>query len=134
MRTFTVFEDDKPPSDKTCNSTGCAIGYCPAVFPKLCHYGDGSDTDVDTNISEPSTKCHGDSKNVIMSGNKSIENFGVAERLFDISLDDTKYLFMYTAYHKSHRGPKSVANRIRSYIKSYGDINKQSKAYNLEYV
>lgn len=94
-----------------CESVGCAIGWCPVVFPRSCQYYDNM--------------------YVVSKENRSIMDFDFATNHFSISMDQANYLFMPNAYHHSKRGPKSVASRIRSFVKNNGVVKTDTKAYQL---
>ena len=83
-----------------CTSTACAIGWTPVVFHR--HF-----------------KWNTEDQFVQL---KSIdkEDFDAVIDFFNISRDSCDYLFMPNYYPRSKRGPKSVANRIRNFVKSNG--------------
>jgi hypothetical protein len=96
-----------------CGSVGCAIGWCPVVFPRSCKYH----------------------KNmyVVSKEDQSIMDFEFAIEHFGISMAQAKYLFMPDAYHRSKRGPKSVASRIRNFVKNNGNVKTNTNAYLLNF-
>ena len=124
LDTFTHIQGNKLPSIKegSCGSTACGIGWCPTVFPRLCKYQplyDQYSYEDDIIIGV----------DIVMRDDSVIEGFFVSNELFDILYDDSNYLFNPQCYHKSKRGPKSVANRIRTYVLADGKVPINTKAY-----
>lgn len=85
--------------NKDCGTTACALGWSPVVFKRQLTYDD---------YGNPVVRANGDSAS---------EFFGCNEIMFD-------YLFQKSSYQPGHNGPKSVANRIRKFVKD-GKIPKR---------
>lgn len=97
--------------ENTCGTVGCAIGWCPTVFPRLCR--------------APSASIYGlwavNGRKINMWSGGHAE---VGRRLFGISNDDAYALFTpgeplpdgEGATLGSTATPKQVAKRIRTYI------------------
>lgn len=77
-----------------CDSAACAIGWTPAVFPRL-------------------VKWDGDA--VYLDG-VHMPYWSIGMKLFDISMEEADYLFDPSFYPIDKQGPKSVAKRIRAFV------------------
>ena len=79
-----------PPS---CGTTGCAVGWCPAVFPTLWEWKEQD--------------------RVGLKGSISLINFGAAVHFFNLDRYDMVHYLFHPRYYAPHsRGPRDVANRI----------------------
>lgn len=61
----------------------------------------------------------------------TVYDYHAAAKLFDISLDDAKYLFcpvFYKKHQKGNKGAKTVARRIAQYINSNGKSAQNRKS------
>ena len=87
-----------------CGTVGCAIGWCPKVFPRSFQWINGGNAARVTYL-EVCLKNHGR------------YNFGAVEVFFNISSDDSEFLFDPVAYNETNVSPKIVAKRIRSFVK-----------------
>lgn len=107
-----------------CGTVGCAVGWCPSVFPKLVgikyYCSVGPSWGEQNQLYRVFDKKHPD----------AIEYDRFASVFFGITESEAEYLFYPFAYHKSKRGPKSVANRILNFVKNKGRIRRNTKAFN----
>lgn len=101
-----------------CGTTACAVGYCPVVFPRLFSY------------KKDRNRVGTDNYEIVLSRNQDIKGFTAAQEVFGISLDDLLYMFDPDSYNHRQRGPKSVARRIRTFVKCDGKVPHNTKAYN----
>lgn len=88
--------------NKDCGTTACALGWSPIVFPRQLKYD-----------------CGG------MPAVKDEKRYGygdIVHTFFGVHDGGFSYLFVPEAYRPGHRGPKSVANRIRKYVESNGQV------------
>ncbi len=89
-----------------CGTTACAIGWCPAIFPRTFEWDAWG--------------------MVCLKGKKRpTESFKSAEEYFGLSESQSHYLFIEEYYHKTKRGPKSVASRIEAFVNSDGALSKE---------
>lgn len=111
-----------------CGTVGCAIGWCPCVFPRSV----GVKYFYEAGLSFEGKRAY---VYRVFDKKNPDETYYVdfASSFFGISSTDAEYLFNPAAYHKSKRGPKSVANRIFSFIRNNGKVNTCTKAYTLQY-
>lgn len=82
-----------------CGSTACALGYCPVVFPK-------SGFKLSNDLHWTPEYC-------------GLEGTAAAEQFFDLLESESVSLFMPESYREDHKGPKSVAKKIRALVKRY---------------
>lgn len=82
---------------KTCGSAACAIGWCPAVFPRDAKW---------------ETRYGG----VVLKSDEWQENFGFAEEFFGLTEAQAVYLFDPSYYPCRRQGKISVANRIADFV------------------
>jgi hypothetical protein len=80
--------------DPACGTTGCAIGYACAI-PELKAEG----------LSWQNTPQY-----------KNYSGWIAVQKFFDISDEVSTALFTQFKYHPAQRGPKRVAERIRTYL------------------
>lgn len=97
-------------SEKPCEATACAIGYLPYCFPRSFKYRDG---------------------NVELLNQYELD-FGAAQSFFGINQKQSEILFDPIYYPPTKRGAKSVAERIRKFVREDGNIGVFSKHYIVE--
>lgn len=101
------------PKEGFCGTVGCAIGHCPLVFPRHAEYkNDGYGWSVgakDTDASDDET------------------NFHWAGTFFGLTRTEVAYLFDPGFYPGDRQGVKSVANRIRYFVRKDGKSKFCSK-------
>lgn len=103
---------------KECGSVACAMGWTPAVFPKLVKWiecSGGNELNV--------CMTHEEAREWLR-GNGSLANNSAMVELFDIPYLDADYIFglSKSKYHT----PKQVAEGIRKYVKT-GEIPNEMK-------
>lgn len=98
-----VVEGEGLPNHKTkeCGATACAIGWCPRALPNAAKY-------IDDNVVP--IGC--------LNSYQSYEQTGM--ELFDITYDQSDFLFSPSRYPESHRSNKYVAARIKTFVKTDG--------------
>ncbi len=96
-----------------CGTTACAIGWCPVVFPRSFAW-----QDANTVVLKEKSKF-----------GYTLNDFDAAERFFGLNHNQAEYLFMPRSYHKSKRGPKSVAARIEALVKNNGLMTQKNYGY-----
>ncbi len=104
-----------------CKATACAIGWCPTIFRNV-------KWDIERALEE-FTEYPNDqiTVNVLFEGE---EDFDGAQKFFGLrNSNDSEYLFDPPSYPDGRRGPKSVANRIRHYVKCDGCPKYPMKFY-----
>ena len=91
-----------------CGTVACAIGWMPAVFPRVCKW------------SAP-TYFHR-WLSVLSKKHKRVRDFALAERFFGLSADEALYLFQPDHEFEGQRGlssaasPERVAQHIRRFV------------------
>jgi hypothetical protein len=110
---LVVVGKDKPRKELDCGSTGCAMGWCPVVFPSLVKYGPLDNFNPD----EPT-------RDVLMKGRNYGGYLSTAEELFGLTFseaiglfnpNDQGYINEPSLGHKAT--PKQVASMIRRFVK-----------------
>jgi hypothetical protein len=81
-----------------CGSAACAIGWLPAMFPR-------------------SFEWRPNSGDVILRNNLLV-NFSAAEHFLGLTGHQCCLLFIPEYYPRDHRGPKSVAKKIRKFVET----------------
>lgn len=99
---------------KTCGTTACALGWAPVIFNRSLKY-DEDGTPIFRN-----NKLGYDVHNVC------VDFFGLDK---ENEQEHFEYLFTPEAYRKGRRGPKSVARRIKQYVKNDGKIPSYWRHY-----
>ena len=112
-----------PELDSDCKSTGCAIGWCPTVFPRNCKYILRNNVFGEEEVIVVPANDEGDADYWTFA----LNFFGLSEE------SDAYYLFTPQAYRSGHRGPKSVANRIIDFVHKNGNVNHDTQAYQRNY-
>jgi hypothetical protein len=102
-------KNGKLPNKKTfdltywsCETTACAVGYA-STIPCLKRAGLELTSSL-TNCSEPKYR--------------DFTNMLAVAIFFNITVQQAEYLFFKTAYPKTRRGPRSVAKRIRQFVRT----------------
>jgi hypothetical protein len=93
---------NKSIKDPECGSVGCAIGYCPVVFPRLFKYYRRI-----TSITHPEVIC-------IKTGKV---NFEAVEDVFGLAMGESQQLFSAVSYIGKRSTPHAVAQNIRKFVK-----------------
>ena len=135
LESFTTIEGPLPSQDLikdfSCGTTGCAVGWCPVVFPKFCKYSspvkDYNDKLTCAIIAKNNPNNYIDNQRVTNS------SFAWASGFFGINKSYCDYLFLPFHYRKGHRGPKSVASRIRDLVVKNGKVNEETRAFEGDY-
>ncbi len=91
--------------EPNCGAVACAVGWCPYVFPRSFKWEHSIVT--------------------LKDGTDEYSNFQAVEKFFGINTKQCEYLFMPQSYHKSKRGPKSVAARIESFVERDGKLSQK---------
>lgn len=94
-----IKKDFKP---HTCGAVACAVGWFPAVFPRSFMWNEDTAVILKTDI------------------NKKYANvdFDVVESFLGIDEDQVHRLFTSDFYPLGKRGPKSVAKKIKNFVKT----------------
>jgi hypothetical protein len=91
------------PEDYTkCGTTACAVGWCPIVFPKTFKLNRKG--------------------NIALIARPRLCNFKAAKEYFGLKEGVIEYLFTHYSYREGHKGPKSVARRLREFVNSNGKV------------
>lgn len=104
-----IKKDFKP---HTCGAVACAIGWMPAIFPRTFKW------DKDASV-------------ILRTGKSDYADadFDVVQTFLGINYDKTIQLFTFDYYPKGRHGPKSVAKKIKQFVKT-GKLS--DKTYNVE--
>jgi hypothetical protein len=89
---------------RDCGTTGCAVGWCPAVFPKYFEY------DQNENV-------------VGRRHLRGVKIFDLAMRFFNITQNEALSLFSPDFYSPTYKDHHAVAGRIYGFVhnrKKYG--------------
>lgn len=92
-----------------CGAVACAIGWLPAVFPRSFMWD-----------KEASVILRCDADKTCPNG-----DFDVVEEFLGLNINQVHKLFTTDYYPKDRRGPKSVANKIRNFVKTGKLSNKE---------
>lgn len=92
-----------------CNTVACAVGWLPAVFPRTFMWNKNADVILRYAENE---KC-------------PLTDFDAVEEFLGLQDSDIGKLFIIDYYPKDRRGPKSVAKKIRAFVKTGNLSGKQ---------
>jgi hypothetical protein len=87
-----------------CGTTACAVGWCPAVFPRYWEW---------------QTEMYSE-YGVRLKDSAHSSPFGDAEEFFDLSSTECNYLFDPYYYPERRIGKEEVARRIEQFVKRDG--------------
>lgn len=108
-------ENDKgeKPGPNTCGTAGCAIGWMPNVFPRLCQYVERDWFSYLLRVENKETRS---------------KDFKAAEEIFDINSQSSSYLFN-PVYYGHKKGKMTVAKRIRKFVEADGIPTGENPLY-----
>ena len=101
LREFQVGSSGSKMDRFHCNGAACAMGWTPAVFPRLVEW---------TPSDRPFMHIRGKGKN------KGLWNCNLMAKIFDIPIEDAGY-YIFSSGEPLYHTPKQVARGIREYVK-----------------
>lgn len=100
---------------KKCGTTACAFGWTPAVFPHYLRWDLDDIIVVKDKKLKKAAYNYQKGRDIYDDYSKSLIFDSIAHEFFGLDYADFEYLFMPDSYPEDHRGPKSVAKRIKSF-------------------
>jgi len=106
-KTATLFEQFRQKGDATCQSAGCAIGWCPVIFPKLFEYRE---------------RRNGEIGLIGRIFDEPFQSFPAIREAFGLTSPEARKLFEIFSYSGPSRlvTKERVAVRIRELVTSKG--------------
>ncbi len=103
-----------------CNTTACAVGWTPNVFPRTFYWNEQAEIRC-----KNSRRNDYDNYDYVSEHNTDEESVG---EFFGLNTDEYSYLFYPGEYRKGHRGPLSVAGKIEKFVES----KRKNKEYKVK--